>query len=77
MKKMNWEDLNQVIQQNKVEAERTILQQKTDLRQIRTRPRDPDEIKILNKLCKDKWESAVQSRKVIILNKQEWYYEFD
>jgi hypothetical protein len=77
MKIVNWEDLNQVIQQNKVEAERMILQQKTDLRQIRTRPRDPDEIKILNKLCKVKWERAVQSRKVIIVNKQEWYYEFD
>jgi hypothetical protein len=77
MKIVNWEDLNQVILQNKVEAERAILQQKTDQRQIRTRPRDPDEIKILNKLCKDKWERAIQSRKVIILNKQEWYYEFN
>jgi hypothetical protein len=45
MKIVDWEDLNQVIQQNKVDAERAILQQKKDLRQIRTRPRDPDEIK--------------------------------
>jgi hypothetical protein len=77
MKEMNINDLNQVIQLNKTEAERVILQQKNMQRQIRTRPRDPDEIQILNNLAVLKWERAVASGKVIILNKQEWYYECD
>jgi hypothetical protein len=77
MKEMNLNDLDQIIQLNKTEAERAILQQKNEQRQIRTRPRDPDETHILNKLAVLKWERAIASGKVIMLNKQEWYYECD
>jgi hypothetical protein len=77
MKEMNLTDLDQVIQLNKTEAERVILQQKSEQRQMRTRPRDPNEIQILDKLAVLKWERAIASGKVIMLNKQEWYYECD
>jgi hypothetical protein len=77
MKEMNLNDLEQVIQLNKAEVERVILRQKNEQRQIRTRPRDPNEIQLLNKLAVLKWERAVASGKVIMLNKQEWYYECD
>ena len=70
-------DIDQIINQNKAEAERKILQTKSSERKMRTRPRDPDEIEILNKLCVLKWEKAVASGKVVILSKQEWYYELD
>jgi hypothetical protein len=77
MKEINLNDLEQVIQLNKSSAERAILQQKSTHRQVRTRPRDPEEITVLNKLAVLKWERAIQSGKVIMLNKQEWYYECD
>jgi hypothetical protein len=77
MKEMSLNDLDQIIHLNKSEAERTILRQKSEQRQQRTRPRDPDEIQILNKLAVIKWERALTSGKVIMLNKQEWYYECD
>ena len=77
MKEMNWNDLDQVIQLNKSDAQRAILQQKSEQRQMRTRPRDSDEIQILNKLAVLKWERALASGKVIMINKQEWYYECD
>lgn len=77
MKEMNFNDLNQIIRLNKSEAERTILRQKSEQRQRRTRPRDPDEIQILDKLAVLKWEQALALGKVIMLNKQEWYYECD
>jgi hypothetical protein len=77
MKEMDLNDLDQVIQLNKSEAERTILQKKSDERKVRARPRDPDEIQILNKLAVLKWQRALASGKVIMLNKQEWYYECD
>lgn len=77
MKELNMFDLNQSIKQNKINVDRKILQQKSSQRLIRTRPRDPDEVEILNKLCVLKWEKALASGKVVILSKQEWYYEVD
>lgn len=77
MKQIHFSDLNSWIQSKKPEVERQLLQEKSDQRAFRTRPRDPDEIKILDILSKKKWERAEQEGKVKYLSERVWYYELD
>lgn len=77
MKKIDFSDLNEWTQSKRPEVERQLLQEKTDQRAIRTRPRDSEEIKILDIMCKKKWEKAEQEGKVKYLSERVWYYELD
>ncbi len=77
VKEIDFSDLNDWIQAKKPEVERRLLQEKSENRTFRTRPRDPDEIKILDMLSKKKWEKAEQEGKVKYLSEREWYYELD
>ncbi|MEW6274369.1 MAG: hypothetical protein AB1556_04555 [Bacillota bacterium] len=58
------------------EANRSILRSRKG-RAVRTRPRDPGEQAILDRICIQKWQKALREGKVRILSKNEWYYEFD
>ncbi|MEQ6388943.1 hypothetical protein RZN22_06405 [Bacillaceae bacterium S4-13-58] len=77
MDKINFNDLNQWIDNNQREVERQIISERTTKRRIRTRQRDPDEQKILNNLCIEKWKKAEQEGKIKYLSKRKWYYEVD
>jgi len=46
-------------------------------RKCRRRPRDKEEQKVLDHLCKKKWEAALTRGKVKKLSRRKWYYEFD
>lgn len=58
------------------EINRSILRSRQG-RPVRRRPRDPEEQRILDRLCARRWEKALAEGKVRILNDREWYYEFD
>ncbi|GAB3792664.1 hypothetical protein [Virgibacillus kimchii] len=77
MKKMDMKDLDAYISKNKNNVELTILREKCNGTGHRTRPRDPDEIKILDYLCQKNWEEAEASGKIKYLSERVWYYEFD
>lgn len=77
MRKIDLKDLNDIISQNKNEVEKKMLRTRPSGKSHRTRPRDPDEIKILDHLCQKRWKEAEASGKVKYLSERVWYYEFD
>ncbi|UOF89940.1 hypothetical protein LSG31_19045 [Fodinisporobacter ferrooxydans] len=76
MKELSIDDLNEWIESKKNHVDRTLLNLKSE-RTIRTRTRDAGESRILDRLCKKKFEQALVSGKVRIINSKEWYYEAD
>lgn len=74
---MDLSDLTDWINEEKSNVDRAILRNKPLGRKIRTRPRDPDEIKILDQLCMKRWEKAEQEGKIRYLSDRVWYYEID
>ncbi|RWR12182.1 hypothetical protein QNH23_13870 [Siminovitchia fortis] len=77
MKEVDLSDLTDWINEEKSNVDRAILRNKPLGRKIRTRPRDPDEIKILDQLCMKRWEKAEQEGKIRYLSDRVWYYEID
>ncbi|UJL46448.1 hypothetical protein KFZ58_00220 [Virgibacillus sp. NKC19-16] len=77
MKKVNINDLNQWINKRKPEVERSIIRNRDSERLIRTRERDKDEQKIIDKLCIERWKKAEQEGKIKYLSKRKWFYDFD
>ena len=77
MRKMDFSELNNQINEKKCEVERTILRTKSPDRLVRTRPRDREEARILDKLCIKRWKKAEEEGKIKYLSKRVWYYEFD
>lgn len=78
MESMNMKDLNDFISKNKNEVEQQkMLRTKPHGKRYRTRPRDPDEIKILDRICQKRWKEAEAAGKVKYLSERVWYYEFD
>jgi hypothetical protein len=77
MKKIKMNDLIKHIEKNKADVEKKILETNPEGRAIRTRPRDPDEIKILDEICKRKIEKAIEEGKLKFVSERKWYYEFD
>lgn len=77
MRKMDFSELNNQINEKKGEVERTLLRTKSPDRLVRTRPRDKEEAKILDKLCIKRWKKAEEEGKIKYLSKRVWYYEFD
>jgi hypothetical protein len=66
MKEMDFSELSEWILEKKSDVERDILQTKGKERNIRTRARDENEVKILDDLCK-KIEKSRSGRKSKIL----------
>lgn len=64
MKEMRFEQMNQLIDQKKSEVERTIMRDREEGRVLRTRPRDPDEVKILDQIAILKWKKAEAEGKI-------------
>jgi hypothetical protein len=77
MRKINFEELNRQIDENRSKVERTLLKGQTRERAIRKRPRDPDEIKILDRLCIKRWKKAESEGKVKYFTDRKWFYDFD
>lgn len=77
MKSIDFKELDDFISQRKNQVERKMLRTRPSGKRRRMRPRDPDEIKILDRLCQKKWKEAEASGKVKYLSDRVWYYEFD
>lgn len=76
MRRIDYSKLNDQIDKKKSDVERTILRTKSPDRLVRTRPRDKDEVKVLDELCIRRWKKAEEEGKVKYINEQVWYYEF-
>lgn len=76
MREWKAEDIAKQVAEKMPEVNRGIIRSRKE-RVIRRRPRDPEERKILDFLCKREWEKALAEGKVKIINKREWYCEFD
>ena len=63
--------------QEKMPAVNSAMLASGRLRKYRRRPRDKEEQKVLDHLCKKNWESALARGKVKKLSRRKWYYEFD
>ncbi|WP_407272682.1 hypothetical protein [Radiobacillus sp. PE A8.2] len=77
VRKMDFSDLNKDIFEKLPTVERSILRMKESQRNIRTRARDENEIKVLDQLCLKRWKKAEQEGKVKYLSERVWYYEVD
>ncbi|MBY7141573.1 hypothetical protein KFZ56_00320 [Virgibacillus sp. NKC19-3] len=77
MKKVNINDLNQWIGEQKSEVERSIIRNRDSERLIRTRLRNKDEQEILDKLCIERWKKAKQEGEIKYFSKRKWFYDFD
>jgi len=77
MKKLNINDLNNFIEAQKSNVERIIARDRKGERVVRMRERDIDEQKILDIICKKRWEKAEEDGKVKYITERKWYYEFD
>jgi hypothetical protein len=76
MKEIDISDLNQWISNKKSDTERLILRTK-EKQTKRTRPRDMNEVKILDAICIKHWEKAELEGKIKYISDRVWYYEFD
>ncbi len=74
MKEMSFQELTNIISFKKEQIDRDLLRRKSE-RNVRRRPRDPDEMKALDKLCMERWQEALRTGKVKYISKREWYYE--
>lgn len=78
MRKINMNDLNRWINEQKPEVEQRMVRNRRKSNKIvRTRARDKEEQAILDKLCMAKWKKAEQEGKVKYLSRRKWYYDFD
>jgi len=69
-------DLEQLIREKMPAVNRALIRARSG-KVLRRRSRDKEEQNILDLLCKRKWENDLTRGKVKIINKREWYYEFD
>jgi len=76
VRKMNMSELNDWIFSRKGSVERDILKDGRE-QHVRLRPRDKEEMRILDELCIKRWKKAEQEGKIKYLNERVWYYEFD
>lgn len=70
-------DLERWINDNKSNVERQILRNRASQQLIRTRERDKEERKIIDKLCMRKWKKAEQAGKIKYISSRKWYYDDD
>lgn len=76
MREWKAQDIEKRIRERMPEANCSILSARSG-KTVRRRPRDKGEQVILDLLCRQKWEDDLASGKVKIINKREWYCEFD
>lgn len=76
MREWQADDLNKVIDK-KMSYENKLLLRNKMKRLFRRRPRNKDEQNVLDLLCKLKWQKDLAAGKVRIINKREWYVEYD
>jgi len=77
MEKIHINDLDQWINEKKSKVERHMIKSRSSEKLIRTRERDKDEQKIMDRLCMKKWKKAEQEGKIKYLSKRKWYYDVD
>jgi len=77
LERINIRELNNLINEKKSEVDRHIIRNRNSEKNIRTRVRDRDEQKILDKLCIKRWKKAEQEGKIKYLTKRKWFYDFD
>ncbi len=77
MKKLNINELNNLIESQKSKVERILARDRKSGRIVRMHERDIDEQKILDILCIKRWEKAEEEGKVKYITERKWYYEFD
>lgn len=75
MREWDYEQLAREIDERKAEVERRLLADRPSGGRLRTRPRDPEEQALLDRICLEKWREAERSGKVVIFSRNEWYYE--
>ena len=66
------EELTNFIESRKAEVEIKILQTGRE-RSFRRRPRDPEEIEVLNQICLLRWKKAEAEGKIRYISKTQWY----
>lgn len=74
MQSRKLEDLTNFIESRKAEVEIKILQLGRE-RSFRRRPRDPEEIEVLNQICLLRWKKAEAEGKIRYISKTQWYYD--
>lgn len=77
MKKINIKELNQWIERQKPDVERKMIRGQKSEKLVRTRERDIDEQKILDRLCLERWKKAEREGKIKYISERKWRYEFD
>ncbi|MBS3898817.1 MAG: hypothetical protein KGZ54_04770 [Dethiobacter sp.] len=76
MREWRVQDIEKRIQEKMPATNRIIISARCG-RVVRRRPRDKGEQEILDLLCRQQWEDDLAKGKVKIINKREWYCEFD
>lgn len=76
MREWRMEEIEKRVSDRSQSVNRTIIRHRK-ARVFRRRSRHIDEQKILDILCKKRWERALKEGKVKMINEREWYYEFD
>jgi hypothetical protein len=76
MREWKTRDIEKRIREKMPAANRSLVRGRRG-KVVRRRPRDKEEQDILDLLCKRKWEDDLARGKVKIINKREWYCEFD
>jgi len=69
-------DIDKIIAKKMPEIVRSVLNQNKK-KNIRRRPRNKGEQNVLDLLCTLRWQKALVAGKIKIINKREWYIEFD
>lgn len=73
MQSLKLEELTSFIESRKAEVEMKILQSGRE-RSFRRRPRDPEEIEVLNQICLLPWKKAEAEGRIRYISKTQWRY---
>lgn len=76
MRKWKEEELAKKIAEKLPEVNRAIITSRQG-RALRTRPRDPEEQKLLDELCIRNWNRLVAAGKIKKLGPRKWYMDFE
>lgn len=82
MRNVSLQDLSEKIRQRRSETEKQLLRLRErthhhEKNSIRRRPRSIEERRILDRICKRKWEKAVREGKIKKIGEREYYYAVD
>lgn len=77
LRKIHLDDLTKEINDKKATVEQEVLRTLPNGRRVRTRERDPEEQRILDQLCIQRWKQAERDGKIKYLSDRKWYYDYD